>query len=128
MLTFFYQLRGRRISPSFPGFIDKNRDKFSSDLLELLHGSEFRLLRLLFDDVYDYDGMSVMRSKHPTVASYFRRSMENLVASLEQKEPFFINCIIPNAIKRPLVTLKLILSPVICSIRAIRIMTHHLFS
>ncbi|VDK73284.1 unnamed protein product [Litomosoides sigmodontis] len=48
------------------GFIDKNRDKFSSDLLELLHNSEFRLLRLLFDDVYSYDDMSVMRNKHPT--------------------------------------------------------------
>ncbi|KAL3989236.1 Myosin head (motor domain) family protein [Acanthocheilonema viteae] len=84
------------------GFIDKNRDKFSSDLLELLHGSEFRLLRLLFDDVYDYDDMSVMRNKHPTVASHFRKSLENLVASLEQKEPFFINCIVPNTIKRPL--------------------------
>uniref|UniRef100_A0A0R3RZD1 SSD domain-containing protein n=1 Tax=Elaeophora elaphi TaxID=1147741 RepID=A0A0R3RZD1_9BILA len=84
------------------GFIDKNRDKFSSDLLELLHGSEFRLLRLLFDDVYDYDDMSVLRNKHPTVASHFRKSLEHLVASLEQKEPFFINCIVPNAIKRPL--------------------------
>uniref|UniRef100_A0AAF5RTL4 Uncharacterized protein n=3 Tax=Wuchereria bancrofti TaxID=6293 RepID=A0AAF5RTL4_WUCBA len=84
------------------GFIDKNRDKFSSDLLELLHASEFRLLRLLFDDVYNYDDMSVMRNKHPTVASHFRKLLENLVASLEHKEPFFINCIVPNAIKRPL--------------------------
>ncbi|CAG9536769.1 unnamed protein product, partial [Cercopithifilaria johnstoni] len=83
------------------GFIDKNRDNFSSDLLELLHGSEFRLLRLLFDDVYDYD-MSVMRNKHPTVASHFRKSLQNLVTSLEQKEPFFIICIVPNAIKQPL--------------------------
>ncbi|VDM94340.1 unnamed protein product, partial [Onchocerca ochengi] len=84
------------------GFIDKNRDKFSSNLLELLHGSEFRLLRLLFDDIYNYDDMSVMRNKHPTVASHFRKSLENLVASLKQKEPFFINCIAPNMIKRPL--------------------------
>ncbi|VDM12005.1 unnamed protein product [Wuchereria bancrofti] len=91
------------------GFIDKNRDKFSSDLLELLHASEFRLLRLLFDDVYNYDDMSVMRNKHPTVASHFRKLLENLVASLEHKEPFFINCIVPNAIKRPLVNSQLIL-------------------
>ncbi|MCP9257783.1 Unconventional myosin heavy chain 6 [Dirofilaria immitis] len=84
------------------GFIEKNCDKFSSDLLELLHGSEFRFLKLLFDDVYDYDDMSVMRNKNLTVASHFKKSLENLIASLEEKEPFFINCIIPNMIKRPL--------------------------
>ncbi|VIO88002.1 Uncharacterized protein BM_BM5723 [Brugia malayi] len=84
------------------GFIEKNRDKFSSNLLELLHASEFRLLKLLFDDVCNYDDMSVMRNKDPTVASHFRKLLENLVASLEHKEPFFINCIVPNAIRRPL--------------------------
>uniref|UniRef100_A0A0R3QFZ4 Myosin motor domain-containing protein n=1 Tax=Brugia timori TaxID=42155 RepID=A0A0R3QFZ4_9BILA len=53
--------------------------------------------------------MSVMRNKDPTVASHFRKLLENLVASLEHKEPFFINCIVPNAIRRPLVNSQLIL-------------------
>uniref|UniRef100_A0A915PU59 Uncharacterized protein n=1 Tax=Setaria digitata TaxID=48799 RepID=A0A915PU59_9BILA len=86
----------------FRGFVDKNRDKFSTDLLELLHSSDFRMLRLLFDDVYNYDDMSIMRNKHPTVASHFRKSLENLITDLAQKEPFFISCIVPNAFKRPL--------------------------
>lgn len=106
----FFQLIQYFTTCPFLGFIDKNRDKFSSDLLELLHGSEFRLLKLLFDDVYDYDDLSVIRDKHPTITNHFRKSLDNLIASLEQKEPFFINCIVPNAIKRPLVNSRLILS------------------
>lgn len=91
----------------FPGFLEKNRDTFSSDLRQLIHTSKFRFLLNLFeDDNDDYgsvNGDTGTRRKQMTVGAQFRRSLEQLMIQLELCEPFFIRCIKPNEYKRPLV-------------------------
>ncbi|CAD6187198.1 unnamed protein product [Caenorhabditis auriculariae] len=81
------------------GFLEKNRDSFSADLLALISSSKMPFLVRLFDDV-EYDSNS---RKKVTLGGQFRRSLEQLMAQLTQTQPFFIRCIKPNDMKRALV-------------------------
>ena len=83
------------------GFLDKNRDTFSADLLQLVHVSKNRFLQNIFQDELSMG--SETRKRTPTLSAQFKRSLEALMTTLEHCNPFFIRCIKPNEFKKPMV-------------------------
>ncbi|OQV23320.1 Myosin-VIIa [Hypsibius exemplaris] len=83
------------------GFLEKNRDSFSGDLIQLIQSSKNKLLRAIFKEEM---GMSTeTRKKNPTLAIQFKKSLEILMKQLASAHPFFVRCIKPNELKRALV-------------------------
>ena len=75
-------------------FIEKNRDTFSSDLLSMIKNSRNDLLIELFrDEVLESRGHVV---HHHTLGSQFRKSLDSLMKTLQQCQPWFVRCIKPN--------------------------------
>lgn len=83
------------------GFLEKNRDTFSSDLKELVTKSSNEFLVKLFesDDSLDTSKKSI------TLSLQFRNSLEALMRTLSSCHPYFIRCIKPNELKKPKVGL-----------------------
>jgi len=86
----------------FSGFLEKNRDTFSADLLQLIHISSNRFLQLLFSD--DIGMGSETRKRAPTLSAQFKKSLDLLMRTLSACQPFFIRCIKPNEYKKPMVS------------------------
>ena len=87
-------------------FLDKNRDTFSADLLQLIHVSKNRFLQQIFSS--DLSMGSETRKRAPTLSTQFKKSLEALMTALSQCNPFFVRCIKPNEFKKPLVRIPLI--------------------
>ena len=83
------------------GFLEKNRDTFSADLLQLIHVSKNRFLQQIFNE--DLNMGSETRKRTPTLSSQFKKSLESLMNTLGQCNPFFVRCIKPNEYKKPMV-------------------------
>ncbi|KAI5704932.1 hypothetical protein M8J75_010185 [Diaphorina citri] len=82
------------------GFLEKNRDTFSADLLQLVHISSNQFLKDLF---LDEIGMgSETRKRTPTLSTQFKKSLDCLMKTLSNCQPFFIRCIKPNEFKKPM--------------------------
>ncbi|XP_055868462.1 myosin-VIIa-like isoform X2 [Biomphalaria glabrata] len=80
------------------GFLEKNRDTFSSDLVQLIQTSKSKFLKTLFaSDITETDA----RKKAATLATQFKKSLEQLMATLNVCHPYFVRCIKPNDVKRP---------------------------
>ena len=84
-------------------FLEKNRDTFSADLLQLMHVSKNKFLQSLFSE--DLNMGSETRKRAPTLSSQFKKSLESLMKTLSQCNPFFIRCIKPNEYKKPMVSI-----------------------
>ncbi|XP_062513709.1 unconventional myosin-VIIa-like isoform X2 [Corticium candelabrum] len=80
------------------GFLEKNRDTFSKDLIRLLNLSQSRFLQKLFEE--DLRGMTL--KKPPTLATQFKQSLAELMTILSSCEPFFVRCIKPNILQKPM--------------------------
>lgn len=83
------------------GFLDKNRDTFSGDLMQLIHISSNKFLKTLFADEISMG--SETRKRAPTLSTQFKKSLDLLMKTLSSCQPFFIRCIKPNEFKRPMV-------------------------
>uniref|UniRef100_A0A8C2W2Y6 Myosin X n=1 Tax=Chinchilla lanigera TaxID=34839 RepID=A0A8C2W2Y6_CHILA len=87
------------------GILEKNRDTFRDDLLNLLRESRFDFIYDLFEHVSSRSSQDTLKcgSKHrrPTVSSQFKDSLHSLMATLSSSNPFFIRCIKPNSQKMP---------------------------
>ncbi|XP_077987827.1 myosin-VIIa-like [Glandiceps talaboti] len=81
------------------GFLEKNRDTFSTDLLHLVETTKSRFLLHLFH--HDVKMSSETKKKSPTLGAQFRRSLDSLMATLSACQPFFVRCIKPNELKKP---------------------------
>ncbi|CAH8838370.1 unnamed protein product [Trichobilharzia szidati] len=81
------------------GFLDKNRDTFSSNLVNLILQSENEFLRSLFTN----SGLltSEPRKRLSTLSIQFKKSLDNLMRTLNNCQPFFVRCIKPNDVKQP---------------------------
>uniref|UniRef100_A0A915BGX9 Myosin-VIIa n=1 Tax=Parascaris univalens TaxID=6257 RepID=A0A915BGX9_PARUN len=89
---------------NYKGFLEKNRDTFSSDLQTLIESSKMNFLVDLFGGEHNFDSVtSIARRKHITIGSQFRKSLDLLISQLSKCEPYFIRCIKPNDVKKPLV-------------------------
>lgn len=82
------------------GFLEKNRDTFNIDLLQLIQVSKNSYLKSLFHD--DINMGADTRKKTLTLSAQFKKSLDSLMRQLSQCHPFFIRCIKPNEIKKPM--------------------------
>uniref|UniRef100_A0A3Q3QP69 Myosin VIIAb n=1 Tax=Monopterus albus TaxID=43700 RepID=A0A3Q3QP69_MONAL len=82
------------------GFLEKNRDSLHTDTIQLVHSSKNKFIKQIFQaDV----AMSVeTRKRSPTLSSQFKRSLEMLMRTLSVCQPFFVRCIKPNELKKPM--------------------------
>uniref|UniRef100_A0A8C4ZP39 Myosin X n=1 Tax=Gadus morhua TaxID=8049 RepID=A0A8C4ZP39_GADMO len=87
------------------GMLEKNRDTFRDDVLNLLRESRLDFVYDLFEHVCSRSGGDTLKTsvKHrrPTVSSQFKNSLHSLMASLSSSHPFFVRCIKPNTHKMP---------------------------
>ncbi|XP_046839992.1 unconventional myosin-X-like isoform X2 [Xenia sp. Carnegie-2017] len=82
------------------GFLEKNRDTFRDDLLNLLQNSRSDFVYDLFEHMKPTPGANSKSSKRrPTVGSQFRTSLTSLMTTLSQAHPYFVRCIKPNGSK-----------------------------
>lgn len=102
------------------GFLEKNRDVLSTDILILIHSSKNKFLKEIFnlESPQAKLGHGTIRqmkagsqsafkpsdsTKRPlTLAGQFKQSLEQLMRILTHCQPYFIRCIKPNEYKKPL--------------------------
>ncbi|XP_062055076.1 unconventional myosin-VIIb [Lepus europaeus] len=101
------------------GFLEKNRDVLSTDILTLVYSSKNKFLREMFnlESAETKRGQGTIRqakagsqffksadsTKRPsTLAGQFKQSLEQLMKILTSCQPYFIRCIKPNQYKKPL--------------------------
>ncbi|KAL3848316.1 hypothetical protein ACJMK2_019184 [Sinanodonta woodiana] len=82
------------------GFLEKNRDTFSGDLLQLVQTSSNKFVKTLF--TADNNVGADTRKRAPTLGAQFKKSLEALMKTLGACQPFFVRCIKPNEFKKPL--------------------------
>ncbi|KAG8442508.1 hypothetical protein GDO86_011342 [Hymenochirus boettgeri] len=87
------------------GTLEKNRDTFRDDLLNLLRDSRLDFIYDLFEHVSSRNNQDTLKSgnkhKKPTVSLQFKDSLHSLMATLSTANPFFVRCIKPNIHKMP---------------------------
>ncbi|KAF2077800.1 hypothetical protein CYY_000921 [Polysphondylium violaceum] len=88
------------------GFLDKNKDTVSDDLLGLLQGAKNKFIVELFsapkgeDD--DDDGKATIKKK-TTAGGEFKTQLQQLINILSATAPHYVRCIKPNTTKEPCV-------------------------
>ncbi|XP_016380628.1 unconventional myosin-VIIa-like [Sinocyclocheilus rhinocerous] len=105
------------------GFLEKNRDALSMDILELVQKSSNKLLKLIFEKETNTNSAKnnnkinkiIMTPKNSlrqvndsrrnisTLSGQFRQSLDSLMKALSLCQPFFIRCFKPNDKKMPMV-------------------------
>ncbi|XP_010635965.1 unconventional myosin-VIIb isoform X1 [Fukomys damarensis] len=106
------------------GFLEKNRDVLSTDILTLVHSSKNKFLREIFnlESAETKRGHGTIRqmkmgsqlfkchhqqsadsARRPsTLAGQFKQSLEQLMKILTRCQPCFVRCLKPNEYKKPL--------------------------
>lgn len=100
------------------GFLEKNRDAVSFDVLKMVETSKNMLLRQIFDGELSINGMNGVkatknhrvimtpqnsfrspmdnRKQVQTLSGQFRQSLDSLMKALSACQPYFIRCFKPN--------------------------------
>ncbi|KAL1023382.1 hypothetical protein UPYG_G00040140 [Umbra pygmaea] len=106
------------------GFLEKNRDALSSDLIQLVEMSTNKLLKQTFQNELLTNNTVTSNSVNPkmmiitpksslrqaadtkkrvpTLIGQFRQSLDALMKTLTVCQPYFIRCIKPNDFKKPM--------------------------
>ncbi|KAK9973280.1 hypothetical protein ABG768_024020 [Culter alburnus] len=102
------------------GFLEKNRDALSSDIIQLMQTSSNKLLKQIFhNEISTTEGKTSTnhtiitpksslrqttdtKKRVPTLTGQFRQSLDSLMKTLTACQPFFIRCIKPNDYKKPM--------------------------
>uniref|UniRef100_A0A672MLG0 Myosin VIIB n=1 Tax=Sinocyclocheilus grahami TaxID=75366 RepID=A0A672MLG0_SINGR len=99
------------------GFLEKNRDVLSSDVIQLMQTSSNKLLKQIFHNelsttetktssshtiVTPKTQLKANMKRVPTLSGQFRQSLDSLMKTLTACQPFFIRCIKPNDFKKPM--------------------------
>lgn len=80
------------------GFLDKNRDTLTEDLVTMLQTSSHALLNELYPP-----SESISRAdRKSSLSKQFQRQLKSLMGQLYATEPHYIRCIKPNDAKQPL--------------------------
>jgi ABC-type oligopeptide transport system ATPase subunit len=75
-----------------PGFLDKNRDRLTEDMLILVQGSPMPLLKTLFPPERSVGSNTQKNS----LGSQFCKQLNALMDCLNKTEPHYIRCVKPN--------------------------------
>uniref|UniRef100_A0AAQ5X725 Myosin VIIBb n=1 Tax=Amphiprion ocellaris TaxID=80972 RepID=A0AAQ5X725_AMPOC len=80
------------------GFLEKNRDAVSYDIIKMVDISTNELLHQIFENELSNNGpkMAEKRKQVPTLSGQFRQSLDSLMKALSACQPFFIRCFKPN--------------------------------
>ncbi|XP_032218012.1 unconventional myosin-VIIa isoform X2 [Nematostella vectensis] len=82
------------------GFLDKNRNTFSADLVDLISSSKCNFFLNMF---FKERSMGTeTRKRSPTLGVQFRRSLDVLMKTLASCRSFFVRCVKPNNYKKPM--------------------------
>uniref|UniRef100_A0AAQ4PWT7 Myosin VIIAb n=1 Tax=Gasterosteus aculeatus aculeatus TaxID=481459 RepID=A0AAQ4PWT7_GASAC len=108
------------------GFLEKNRDSLHTDIIQLVHSSRNKFIKQIFQADPSTPAPKVIngrdrhvvthkspkrkhksfgaetRKRSPTLSSQFKRSLEMLMRTLSVCQPFFVRCIKPNELKKPM--------------------------
>uniref|UniRef100_A0A673MLB5 Unconventional myosin-VIIa-like n=1 Tax=Sinocyclocheilus rhinocerous TaxID=307959 RepID=A0A673MLB5_9TELE len=85
------------------GFLEKNRDTLSNDVIQLIHTSSNKLLKQIFhNELSTTEAKTNSKKRVPTLCGQFRKSLDSLMKTLTACQPFFIRCIKPNDFKKPM--------------------------
>uniref|UniRef100_A0A3P8TVQ5 Si:ch73-194h10.2 n=1 Tax=Amphiprion percula TaxID=161767 RepID=A0A3P8TVQ5_AMPPE len=107
------------------GFLEKNRDTLSLDLIQLVETSGNKLLKQAFHNELSTGSNTIKSSVNPkmvitttpknslrqasdnkkrvpTLVGQFRQSLDALMKALTACQPYFIRCIKPNDFKKPM--------------------------
>uniref|UniRef100_A0A061S4R7 Myosin-1-like isoform x1 n=1 Tax=Tetraselmis sp. GSL018 TaxID=582737 RepID=A0A061S4R7_9CHLO len=87
------------VSYSTEGFLEKNKDAVSLDLLEAARGSQCSLLSELAGEMAEQQASK----SSPSVATAFREQLRSLIDTLDATRLHFVRCIKPNHQQAPLV-------------------------
>lgn len=82
------------VSYEIAGFLEKNRDSLSEDLIELGKSSQNEFIQKLFKE-------DVPGQVKKTVGAQFREQVNSLMNTLAATSPHYVRCIKPNAEKIP---------------------------
>ncbi|XP_077447744.1 unconventional myosin-VIIa-like isoform X2 [Stigmatopora argus] len=82
------------------GFLEKNRDSLHTDIIQLVHSSKNKFIKQIFQA--DVAMGAETRKRSPTLSSQFKRSLEMLMRTLGVCQPFFVRCVKPNELKKPM--------------------------
>ncbi|EYC34474.1 hypothetical protein Y032_0001g434 [Ancylostoma ceylanicum] len=81
------------------GFLEKNKDAVSKQLLELVAKTKFPLLREILGSSVIIEDIPGRNTGKKTVAGQFRDSLRDLMAVLGTTRPHYVRCIKPNDMK-----------------------------
>jgi len=87
------------VSYDTAGFLERNRDTFHGDLIQLIRSSKNKFLHFIFHK--DLKNSSIHQKRAPTLCEQFRKSLDSLMRTLIKCQPFFVRCVKPNDIKQP---------------------------
>ncbi|SPQ94194.1 WW domain containing protein [Plasmodiophora brassicae] len=79
---------------SCEGFLEKNNDTMSDDLVMLLDASQSAFLRGLFPS-----GEEMTKNRKATLGGQFQKQLSALITKLESTSPHYVRCIKPNTTK-----------------------------
>ncbi|EDO27673.1 predicted protein, partial [Nematostella vectensis] len=82
------------------GFLEKNRDTFSADLVDLVGSSKSKFLLEIFSKERTMGEET--RKRSPALGAQFKKSLDLLMKTLSRCHPFFVRCIKPNDYKKPM--------------------------
>lgn len=88
------------------GFYEKNKDRISPDLQQLVSASQDSFLKGIFDEKKTNSKSSSKKSKRKskmnTVSEKFRSQLKDLMKTLNSTVPQYVRCIKSNSMKKPL--------------------------
>uniref|UniRef100_A0A8C8MGX3 Myosin VIIBb n=1 Tax=Oncorhynchus tshawytscha TaxID=74940 RepID=A0A8C8MGX3_ONCTS len=83
------------------GFLEKNRDTLSSDIIKLIDTTTNKLLRQIFETQLSANAAQTDgRKQVSTLSGQFRQSLDSLMKALSICQPHFIRCFKPNDNKK----------------------------
>ncbi len=97
-MNFIVKHYAGQVSYDANGFLEKNRDTLTEDLVEMLQTSKLGMLNVL----YPPDMQMSAKARKSSLSRQFQGQLDRLMRNLNATEPHYIRCIKPNNDKAPM--------------------------